>query len=249
MIDFRIIAPFHNAAEFLPECLESIAAQRGEFHARGYLVDDVSTDNWRGVVPSTWPGPGAMGFMAVTTTARGGELASIVAGTALADSHVPLASETVIVHVCGDDALSDPEALGRLAMVYQDPDVWMTYGSYVFDNGEPGHCRELPSEAHERGDYRARPWVTSHLRSYRVGLWRAIPPEQLIDPTTGKYWLYATDYAMMFPMLEMARERAWFIEPVNYLYRRHPGNVAPGTYSKPCRRVREMPRLARIDHL
>ena len=249
MIDFLVIVPFHNAAAFLPECLDSIASQRGEFHARGYLVDDASTDGWQSVVPSSVTDPGAMGFLAVTTPERGEELASIVAGTALANRDVPLTNETVIVHVCGDDALAGPDALGVLADIYQDPDVWMTYGSFAYHGQmrSSGFCKALPPQAHQRGDYRARPWVTSHLRSYRVGLWRSIPPEQLIDPTTGRLWQYGTDFAFMLPMLELARERARFVPDVLYLYRKHENNIPPSLYGDPCRRIRAMPRLARMD--
>ncbi len=249
MIDFRVIVPFHNAAKFLPECLESIAMQRGQFHARGYLVDDASTDGWQSVVPASMSGPDAMGFLAVTTPERGEELASIVAGTTLADQDVPFTDKTVIVHVCGDDALAGPDALGILADVYQDPDVWMTYGSFAYhgESRSSGFCKELPRQAHERGDYRARPWVTSHLRSYRAGLWRSIPPEQLIDPATGRMWRYGTDYAMMLPMLELARERARFIPDVLYFYRKHEANIPPALYGDPCRRIRAMPRLARLE--
>lgn len=242
MSDFRVIVPFHNAAEFLPECLDSIAMQT--IRPRVYLANDASTDGWQGII-LPWR---LLGFQGMTTPERGEELASIVAGTALADRDVPLTDETVIVHVCGDDALAGPDALAKLAGIYQDPDVWMTYGSFAYhgQSASSGFCKALPPQAHQRGDYRARPWVTSHLRSYRVGLWRRIPPEQLIDPTTGRLWQYGTDFAMMFPLLEMARERARFIPDVLYLYRRHAGCIPPSLYGDPCRRIRAMPRLERL---
>lgn len=243
MIDLRVIVPFHNAAAFLPECLESIAAQTLRPHV--YLVNDASTDEWSSILPRKFPG----GFVGINRPERGEELASIVTGTQLAHDDIPLTPQTVIAHVCGDDRLSDPGALERLAQAYQDPDVWMAYGSFVHESGKPGLCRELPSIAHERGDYRARPWVTSHLRSYRYGLWRAIPPEQLVDPETGTYWQYGTDFAFMFPMLELARERARFIRQTNYIYRTHENNIPPSLYGDPCRRIRALPRLARLDSL
>lgn len=250
MTDIRIIVPFRNAAAFLPECLESIAGQ--SLRCRAYLVDDVSTDGWReslGALAREFE-PGAMGFKAMTAPTQDGELVSILRGTGMANRDAPLTDETVIVHVCGDDALAGPDVLAHLADIYEDPDVWMTYGSFEdFDTGKRGLCRELPDAAHQRGDYRDRPWMTSHLRSYRYGLWRSIPPTQLVDPTTGKPWRWCTDYAFMFPMLELARERAVYVPDILYRYRTHSDNVPPSTYAEPCRRVRAMPRLARLDRL
>jgi glycosyltransferase involved in cell wall biosynthesis len=250
MTDIRIIVPFYNAAAFLPDCLESIAGQ--SLRCRAYLVDDSSTDGWResvGALVNEFA-PGAVGFRAMTTHERRGELASIMSGTAMADRDEPLTDETVIVHVCGDDALAGPDAIAKVAGIYQDPNVWMTYGSYEdFATGRRGHCRPLPVAARIHGDYRARPWVTSHLRAYRYGLWRRIPAEQLIDPETGQPWYFATDLACVFPMLEMARERAVYVDDILYRYRRHDSNVPPSDYGPFCDRVRTLPRLARLDAL
>lgn len=236
-VDIHVIVPVHNAEAFIGECLDSIDSQEYGGKVLTIVVDDASTDGTRAILrqrggAQAWP------------IERRGELASIISGSSAFPALDPA---TVIAHVCGDDYLPDPHVLSRLAAVYEDPDVWMTYGSYVYDNGEPGPCEALPPQAHAQGDYRQRPWVTSHLRSYRYGLWRRIPPEQFVDPATGRAWFYATDRAMMFPMLEMAREHARFVPDVMYVYRRHPGNVPSTADAGHCQRVADMPRVARLE--
>lgn len=262
MIDIRVIIPYGGGPDgpaMLATCLRSVARQDYS-HVVGVLVDD-ATGPWAGVADTPYHAE----WMAATAVAgwvsnseRRGELACIEAATRAMlewgkhpdQTGFPvLTDDTVIVHVCGDDYLPAADVLTRLAAVYEDPDVWLTYGGYAFEDGQPGHCQPYPPEAHAAGDYRARPWQASHLRSYRCGLWRQIPPEQLIDPSTGGTWLYATDRAMMLPMLEMAREHARFTpcEPPLYTYRRHPGNVPNFMDAGHCERVAAMPRLKRID--
>lgn len=265
MIDIRVIVPYGGGPDgpaMLATCLRSVASQDyrvlevgGPY---GYSVVVVFDGDMTGVVDAiqgTLPGNAAR-WGVIRRDERGGELASVIEATEQMDAWdcpsaywPPLTDATVICHVCGDDYLPAPDILTRLATVYEDPDVWLTYGGYAFEDGTRGHCREYPPEAHVYGDYRARPWQASHLRSYRYGLWRQIPPEQLIDPATGSTWFYATDRAMMLPMIEMAREHARFLPcpPPWYTYRRHPGNVPSFMDAPHCARVAAMPRLERVE--
>lgn len=245
----------------LAECLRSIAEQDYPCFAACVVVDGDDAarplvgrgiDDWWKASPF-----GRVSWGAVRRATRGGELASVIAGTAALEKWAgycaahfpPMTDTTVICHVSGDDLLASPSALSRLAREYEDPDAWLTYGQYVVTpSGEPGACRQIPPEWHAQADYRRREWVTSHLRSYRLGLWRRIPPEQLVDPHTGEPWFYATDRAMMLPMLEMAgADHARFIPDVLYCWRRHDGNVTTMQDADHCRRVADMPVVQRLE--
>jgi glycosyltransferase involved in cell wall biosynthesis len=241
-VEVLVIVVGRNQQRLVREALLSVDAQDLDCPWGAVVVDDNSDDG-------TWAALDHFPYPAIRVDQRGGELASVIVGTDYAEHLGWLTDQTIICHLSMDDYLSGPDVLARLVEVYRDPDVWMTYGSYRDSSGAMGHCEPLPQAAHQLGDYRARPWVTSHLRSYRYGLWRRIPAEQLIDPETGKPWFYATDLAMVFPMLEMARERARFIPDVLYRYRLHDGNVSANLYAGPCERVRAMPRLDRLAHL
>ena len=254
MIEIRVIVPAYNAAPFIGQCLDSLAAQVYDGPWSVYVVNDASTDGtadalraWAEAHPNH---PMKWGYM--LRKSRRGELGSIQTGTEWARQEIPdLSDETVICHVCGDDYLPHPGVLAQLAAVYVPsecrPRTLMTYGSYAFEDGKRGHVQPYPDHVHRDGDYRDRPWQASHLRSYRYGLWRRIPADQLIDPATGKPWFYATDRAMMYPMLEMARERAVYVDDVLYTYRRHDGNVPGWQDAEHCRRVAAMPRLERVE--
>lgn len=253
MIDIRVIVPAYNAAPFIGQCLDSLAAQVYDGYWSALVVNDASTDGteralaeWAALHPGH---PMEWGYM--TTERRAGELASIEVGTEDQIDETFGTDETVIAHVCADDYLPHPGVLAQLAAVYVPsecrPRTLMTYGSYAFEDGKRGHVQPYPDHVHRDGDYRDLPWLASHLRSYRYGLWRRIPAEQLIDPATGKPWFYATDRAMMYPMLEMARERAVYVDDVLYTYRRHEGNVPGWQDAEHCRRVAQMPRLERVE--
>lgn len=251
MTEIRVIVPAYNAAPFIGQCLDSLAAQEYDGPWSVAVVDDCSTDATRTALrswaeahprhPMTW------GYM--ETVSRRGELASVESGTHF--DFAPISDETVIVHVCADDYLPHPGVLAQLNAYYTPsecrPRTLMTYGSYQFEDGKRGHVQPYPDHVHRDGDYRDRPWMASHLRSYRYGLWRRIPAEQLLDPATGKPWFYATDRAMMLPMLEMARERAVYVDDILYTYRRHEGNVPGWQDAEHCRRVAQMPRLERVE--
>ena len=95
----------------------------------------------------------------------------------------------------------------------------MTYGSYInYSDSSPGEfSKPVPDEVVKERAYRKYRWCTSHLRSYRLGLFSRINRKDLVD-WLGRYYRSATDLALTFPMLEMSGERARFVEEVLYVY-------------------------------
>jgi len=59
-------------------------------------------------------------------------------------------------------------------------------------------------------------WVTSHLRTFRKGLWDKIKDEDLRE--NGEYYQVAWDLAFMYPMIEMADSHVRFIDKILYMY-------------------------------
>lgn len=109
----------------------------------------------------------------------------------------------VIVMLDGDDWLAHDRVLARIAKEYEDPDVWMTYGSFVFADGRPG------SAAPVVGPPRAAPFTATHLKTFRAKLFHHAD----IEHST-----LAWDLAVMFPLLELAGTHARFIPDVLYTY-------------------------------
>ena len=65
--------------------------------------------------------------------------------------------------------------------------------------------------------YRDSEWCSSHLRTFKHHLWSRIKKEDLLD-NNGDFYRMAWDLAFMFPMLEMAGDRAKYINDILYIY-------------------------------
>ena len=123
-----------------------------------------------------------------------------------------LMPEDVVVLVDGDDWLATPDALSVVRRAHDDG-AWVTWGSFEYADGRPGFARDLNWE----WSVRAQPWVTTHLKTFRAGLFQRIAAHDLM--ADGKWMDRADDPAFMFPVLEMAgRDRCRFIPDVLYIY-------------------------------
>lgn len=120
----------------------------------------------------------------------------LTAASAVPDDHI-------IVMLDGDDRLAHTGVLARIAREYEDPDVWMTYGSFVFADGRPGTASQVV------GPPRAAPFTATHLKTFRAALFH----HAAIEHST-----LAWDLAVMFPLLELAGDHARFIPEVLYVY-------------------------------
>ena len=85
---------------------------------------------------------------------------------------------------------------------YNSGDIWLANGSFRYHDGRPGFSQ--PHTTFE--DIRQKPFTLSHLRTWKVFLWRSIKPVDLKD-SEGNNWEIACDLAFMFPMVEMAGEK------------------------------------------
>lgn len=119
----------------------------------------------------------------------------------------------IVAMLDGDDWLSHPEALAYVQSLYnKDPDLWLTYGSFVFSDGRPGFAAPYP-----HGNFRQHPWLATHLKTFRAGLFQKIKKEDL--QVNGEWQRLVWDTAIMYPMLEMAGpDRILFIEDILYVY-------------------------------
>ncbi len=133
---------------------------------------------------------------------------------------VALPPETIVVTLDGDDWFAQPHVLSLINKIYNKYDVLMTYGSYQrypYQGKRALHCRQLPAAVIETNSFRSYPkWVTSHLRSFKAGLFQRIKKDDLLYE--GKFVTRSYDLACMFPMLEMAGHRSMFINDILYIY-------------------------------
>ena len=122
-----------------------------------------------------------------------------------------LEPEDMIAFVDGDDWLARRTALSRAAEEHA-AGAWVTYGSFVQSDGKPGFAEPYPTP-----EYRKHPWLATHLKTVRAGIFQRIDRAHL--HYRGEWIDRADDPAFMWPCLEMAgADRVCFIPDTLYVY-------------------------------
>lgn len=126
----------------------------------------------------------------------------------------------IIATLDGDDWFANNQVLNRLNQEYINHDVWMTYGSYVSwpQNTRDSWIHPLPASVIANHSYRSYQWVTTHLRTFYARLFKLVKKEDLLYQ--GEFFQMTWDMAFMFPMLEMAKDHAHYIDDMLYVYNR-----------------------------
>lgn len=78
----------------------------------------------------------------------------------------------------GDDSVIGRQTLNVINALYQDPNRWYVYTSYVeFKNGKlvPGQASLDFEGTTDEYRYNLDVWTTSHIRSWRKKLTNAVP--------------------------------------------------------------------------
>ena len=177
------------------------------------FIDDASPDNTIEVVTKAINGDPRF-HIYKNETNLGSPLANIIKAFDYANP----ADDDIIVNIDGDDWLSSVFVLQYINEVYTHYDCWLTYGTcQIYPSGEvTGHAQiPMPDEVSNQNAYKQYPFITSHLRTYRAGLFRKVDRNDFIDPRSGKVYTEASDLALMFPMLEMAgKDRSYRVEDI-----------------------------------
>ena len=173
-----------------------------------YITDDLSTDNTREVIKKTIEGDSR--FVLIENHIKlyqPGNYDQIINWRAIP-------GEEICVEVDGDDWLPDSNVFTRINETYQDPNVWMTSGSFKYHDGRVGFANP-PTQF---TDIRKQTFTLSHLRTWKSWLWKKIKEEDLKD-SEGNYWSVAGDLSFMFPMFEMSGKNHYkHISETTYIY-------------------------------
>jgi glycosyltransferase involved in cell wall biosynthesis len=127
--------------------------------------------------------------------------------------------EDVIITLDGDDWLYNKKVLSIVAAIYDEHNCWLTYGSYIdFPAMVPGTSNgTYTQDVIEEGKFRQVLWCGSHLRTFKYGLFKHIPQDYCLDDN-GDWFTVTYDLMLMFPMMEMARDRIYKINQPLYVY-------------------------------
>jgi len=126
-------------------------------------------------------------------------------------------NDQIIAILDADDHFAHKHVLSHLNHVYEDPEIWLTYGQYRYSSGKPGKAAPLSDKMIANNCIRHfKNWTATHLRSFYAGLFKCIKEEDLLF--NGRFFPRCADISTMVPMIEMAGEHAKFIPDVLYVY-------------------------------
>ena len=211
---FKIIVPFYNVEQWIKICIRSIKAQDYNDY-ECILVDDMSTDKSADIVKKEIGSDKR--FRLVSNKEKAYALKNIYDAIELSSPN----REDIIVTLDGDDWLASSSVLSHLSGVYSKEKCWLTYGSYAeYPSGIKGKfARQIPEHIINSSQYRESEWMSSHLRTFKYGLWEKIKKQDLLNQEE-KFYPMAWDLAFMFPMLEMSANRSKFVDEILYVYNR-----------------------------
>lgn len=223
---FHIITPVYNAEKWIGSCIDSVKNQTyGNF--RQVIVDDFSTDNTVAAAKE------AIGEDTRITLITKKEKKGTMHGHILAMEH-EYEDTSIMVHLDGDDWFSDSNVLDRLNGIYQDKDIWVTYGSYKTTDGTPQFCRAIPNfqigNTYVKGEdlpirssnspsYLGGAWIFSQIRSFRSFLCKGLSYNDFV--ADDKDYFLIADCAVFVPILEMAGlKRVKYVPEIQMIYNR-----------------------------
>jgi len=203
-----VAVTLYNSSDIIERTLGSIMSQSYENFVC-YITDDLSTDNSIEVVEEFIEDDAR--FVLIQNKEKryqGGNYDLICRDTEGVND------EDIVIEVDGDDWLPDREVFQRVIDTYDSGDIWIANGQFKYKNGTQGFTQPVTDFTNiRRGVFTA-----SHLRTWKVFLWRAIKPKDLRDPD-GDWWSAACDLIFMWDMLEMAGpEHYKFMNAINYVY-------------------------------
>lgn len=193
-------------------CIHSVLAQRRTDWG-AVVIDDASEPCLREHLARSLA-PWADRFTLIQPRERRGQLAN----TITAIRKVCADPDSVILTLDLDDALLGPGVLDRIAAAYKHG-ADMTTGSMLRTDKHADYPVRFDDPRTHRGGN-----VWQHLRTFRKGLFDAIPDEDL--RVGSGYAEIAVDWAFMIPITEMAQHPVWIREPL-YLY--EPSGLGKGT--------------------
>ena len=207
---FTVVVPSYKNAEWYQKNLDSIFSQTYTNY-RVIYVDDCSSDETGNLVEDYIKDHNLHDKVTlIKNTVRKGALANIYYAIHSCNDN------EIIVTLDGDDWFAHEEVLAKLAHIYQNSNVWLTYGQYTHPWGGMGCCRPINQHIIELNAYRTQASVASHLRTFYAWLFKQIKLEDLLFE--GAFFPMTWDWAMMYPMLEMSGGRFKFISEVLYIY-------------------------------
>lgn len=211
---FIIIITCYNVENWLPINIHMNLYQSYDNFLCVY-VDDKSTDNSEKIIRKYESDK----LLYIKNENNGSQAKAYMCAIDYLEKNSLINNEDIIVEIDGDDWLSSVFVLEYLNVIYQQPNIWMTYGQYQkYPNGEMGGHSHM-SFVNE--NHRNNPFPYSHLKTYKYWLFNKINRFDLIDTYTNQLFSAAWDHTLCLPMVEMAgKEHIHRCDDVLYILNR-----------------------------
>lgn len=209
---FVIIIASYNNSSWYKKNLSSIFSQTYDNY-RVVYIDDCSLDGTGGWVERyILDQEQSARVRLIRNAQRRGHLANQYAAINVCQDN------EIIIILDGDDWFAHDGVLAYINSIYQDPNVWLTYGQFKeLSDGAIGYCAAIPYEIVASQKIRLyRPWVFGHVRTFYAGLFKRIKKEDVLY--NNQFFPMAADVATMIPMAEMAGKHMRFINDILYIH-------------------------------
>lgn len=204
----KIISCFWNASKYIEKCINSIKNQTLKEY-KVFLVDDMSTDNTVEIIQELIKDDDR--FVLIKNEEKKFKLRNM---DELIMNEDLFEDEDIIIELDGDDWFFDEKVLDLINQKYTDnKNLWLTNGSFIYSNGRFGFASKVNYKT-----VRQDVFTFSHLRTWKVHLWRQIDEESFLDENDN-YFISAPDVAYSLPMIEMAGDKHYeFIPNILHVY-------------------------------
>jgi len=197
-----------NVEEYIVRCINSIKTQNYKNFVC-YIIDDLSTDNTVKLIKKAIKEDKR--FKLVVNKEKRYQCGNY---DLICRDRPSVKDEDIFLEVDGDDFLPDNEVFDRVIAHYNDKNVWIAYGNFMFLDGKIGFSSPIKDLSNIRNEN----FTASHLRTWKIFLWRALDQKDLKDEK-GNWWVAGSDLIFMYNMLEMAGiEHYKYMPEINYVY-------------------------------
>jgi len=206
---FVIIVPSYNNSKWYKKNLDSILSQTYKNY-RVIYFDDASNDNSVELVKNCISKSKFENkFLIIENKYRIGSLANHFRAISMCNAN------EVIICLDGDDWFINDSVLEFYNEIYSDPNIWLTYGQCIdWPSNRVGLCKNYPENIVNTNKFREYGFWAHQLRTYYAWLAKLVKVEDLLNdkyPGNNSFFHVSGDAALMFPMLEMCKNRFKFI--------------------------------------
>lgn len=221
-----VIIPAYNNAAYVKATLESVFQQQySNYHI--IYIDDCSTDGSLQKVQSIINQCNrSESVTLIQNQKRHRKLKNIFYAI-----HWYCDDDDIIFMLDCDDTLAHKGVFKHINNLYSNDTIWMTYGQ---DKPTPedvarrwglplkGNCCATPEHVITSNSFRQFDFVYMHPRTFKAWLFKAIAVDDLLSLDVpnyrGQFYPACNDYAMYYPMLEMAGRHTYFNSTLLYIY-------------------------------